>query len=245
MTPLMDHLFFNFKYLHPSLKNKNGVLTFDSISYVKSIRALMQKDTDKKDEEVQALKSKYSLKDKGMFDKYKDAKKGTVYVIQWIEVICDFAEKVRNLTQWEDRHMTLLFLLLLIVLFLVVTFLPLRFILTLSLAYKFHKGKGWQKKRVNNNQEVCKLELTHFLKENKFDRIFINWEHTWSSQLNTLKRISNRDFEQKLTEYFQTVVKIYLPKDILNIADTPNKLIEYVGHTPLIIRLPKNDRNEI
>jgi len=52
------------------------------------------------------------------------------------------------------------------------------------------------------------------------------------------------EFEQRLLKYFQTTVKLFLPSDILSICDTPNKLIEYVGFTSTIVRLPLNDRNE-
>jgi hypothetical protein len=35
-----------------------------------------------------------------------------------------------------------------------------------------------------------------------------------------------------------------LPKDILILCETPKKLIEFVGTTPFMIKLPQNDRNE-
>ena len=47
-----------------------------------------------------------------------------------------------------------------------------------------------------------------------------------------------------MLKYFQTTVKLFLPSDILIICDTPNKLVEYVGVTKTIVRLPLNDRNE-
>ena len=72
--------------------------------------------------------------------------------------------------------MTYLFLLLLIVIFLVVTFLPLRFILTLSTFHKFWKGRTWQKRRVNNNQEVCRIELENFLKEHKMSNCVTDFD---------------------------------------------------------------------
>jgi len=46
------------------------------------------------------------------------------------------------------------------------------------------------------------------------------------------------NFEQKLSQYFQSIVKLYLPKDVLNTCVTPNQLIEYVGFTPFVIQLP-------
>ncbi len=77
--------------------------------------------------------------------------KGTAFTLQWLEVICDFFEKLRNLFQWEDPNMTYLFLIMLVILFLFVTFLPLRIILSLATFYKFYKGQQWQKKRNINN----------------------------------------------------------------------------------------------
>ena len=222
ITPIVDHLFFNIRHLHESLKTGNNLLTFDQISYIKCIKYLIVKEDDEeKDEELLQMKSNYSLKEKGMLDKYRDAKKGTVVVVQCIEVICDFAEKARNLVQWEDTMQTQLFLLLLFIIFLVVTFLPLKFILTLSTAYKFYKGRGWQKKRIRNNEEVCRLELLNFLKTNNLSRVILNFEHTWISQIKSAKRIPKKEFEQKLVEYFQSQVKVYLPSNILEICETP------------------------
>jgi hypothetical protein len=63
--------------------------------------------------------------------------------------------------------MTEMFLFVLIVLFLVVSFLPMRAIFHLVLVYKFIKKKSWQRKRVENNEEICKIELKNFIKETK------------------------------------------------------------------------------
>lgn len=78
-----------------------------------------------------------------MIASYQDAKKGTAFTLQWIEVVVDFFEKLRNLFQWEDPNMTHHFLLILVVLFLFVTFLPLRFIISCAVFYKFYKGQNW------------------------------------------------------------------------------------------------------
>ena len=51
--------------------------------------------------------------------------------------------------------------------------------------------------------------------------------------------------EEKLTQYFQQVVRIFLPKDILSLCETPNQLIEYFGFTQTVIKLPPCDRNEM
>ena len=136
--------------------------------------------------------------------------------------------------------MTVIFLLLLVALFIFVTFLPLRFILTLSTAYKFYKGLSWQKRRRVNNEEVCRIEMENFFHENKIVKV-TEYDERWEPQLIKIKdsdfnRKSN--FEQKLSQYFQSIVRIYLPKDVLNTCVTPNQLIEYVGCTPFVIQLP-------
>lgn len=142
--------------------------------------------------------------------------------------------------------MTHHFLLILVVLFLFVTFLPLRFIISCAVFYKFYKGQNWQKKRQTNNQEVCRIEMQNFFSENKIPKV--NFEDPWDK---ICKNIPNSDFnktvkmEKRLQQYFQTIVKIYLPKNILTEKClTPIQLIEYVGQTPFVIMLPKNDRNE-
>ena len=98
-----------------------------------------------------------------MWGQYKEGKKGANFTLQWMDVIADFFEKVRNLVLWEDQNMTALFFVLCIVVWLVVTFLPMRFILFLACAYKFFCGRRWQHKRITNNREVCKLELVNFI----------------------------------------------------------------------------------
>ena len=78
-----------------------------------------------------------------MWGQYKESKKGANFSMQWMDIISDFFEKVRNLVLWEDQNMTALFFVLLLVLFIIVTFLPLRFILFLACAYKFASGRRW------------------------------------------------------------------------------------------------------
>jgi len=95
--------------------------------------------------------------------------------------------------QWEDPTMTSIFLLLLLGLFIFVTFLPLRFILTLSTAYKFYKGLAWQKKRRVNNEEVCRIEMAYFLKESKILTI-TDYDDRWEPQL---IKIKDTDYNRK------------------------------------------------
>jgi len=150
LTPVLKTIFFNDNLLHPCLMMNNNILTKDHIDQVKNINQLLEASGET-DDTVAQTKMAYNIKSKGMMDTYKEAKKGTALTLQWMEVICDFAEKARNLVRWEDPNMTFLFLLLLIVLFLFVTFLPLRLILFFSTFQKFFKGRGWQAKRIRNN----------------------------------------------------------------------------------------------
>jgi len=80
------------------------------------------------------------------------------------------------------------------------------------------------------------------LQENKLDKLFTNYDDKWLERVTKVMKRS--EFEQRLLKYFQTTVKIFLPSDILALCETPNKLIEYVGVTETIVRLPMNDRNE-
>ena len=139
--------------------------------------------------------------------------------------------------------MTQLFFFLLLLLFLVVTFLPLRTIIFVSLIYKFICGLRWQNKRVINNKEVCRLELRNFLQERNLISHVADFDKRWDQQVS--KIISLVALESKLTNHFQKVVRIYLPKEILRLCETPNEFIEYVGFTNFVIPLPRCDRNEI
>lgn len=120
--------------------------------------------------------------------------------MQWIEVIDDFFEKVRNLVLWTDPSMTARFFALLLILFIVVTFLPLRFLLFLSCAYKFFCGRYWQHKRITNNREVCRLELINFLLEMKLSHVITDFDRKWSVQARRHLRLPA--LEEKLLTYF-------------------------------------------
>lgn len=139
--------------------------------------------------------------------------------------------------------MTALFFVLLVILFIIVTFLPLRFILFLACAYKFASGQRWQNKRITNNREVCRLELINFLQEQKLSHVVTNFDEKWSRQARKHMRLPA--LEEKLTLYFRETVRIFLPRQILHLCETPNQLIEYVGYTSSVIKLPQCDRNEM
>lgn len=91
------------------------------------------------------------MKALGILQQLKSSKKGVNYTLQWMEVICDWTEKIRNLFVWEDPTQTSLFFGLALVCFIVVTFLPMRHILFIANIYKFACGTRWQWKRVTNN----------------------------------------------------------------------------------------------
>lgn len=127
----------------------NNILTSEAITHVKSINSLL--DTTESEQNIAQTKASYNIKDKGIRGLYKDATKGFSFSLQWMDVINDWFEKIRNLVQWSDPSMTKLFLILLFVSYLVVTFLPMRFILQIAYFYKFWKGRTWQRRRINNN----------------------------------------------------------------------------------------------
>lgn len=137
--------------------------------------------------------------------------------------------------------MTTFFLLILLFLFLFVTFFPLRHIIVTWLTYKFYKGQFYHKKRVRNNREVCKIELRNFCDENKIT--LNNDTDEWEVQLG--KQMTLVRFEQKLLQFFQEKLKIYLPTHILKTHKTPELLYEYVSMTRSMLKLQANDRNEI
>ena len=81
---------------------------------------------------------------------------------------------------------------MLVGLFIFVTYLPLRFILSLSVFYKFWKGRRYQKRRMVNNKEICKVEMENFLLENKIANI-ANYDEEWEP---FVKRIKESDFNR-------------------------------------------------
>jgi hypothetical protein len=166
-----NKLFFADNMLHPSILATNNILTADNLTVLKKIQTLQAsqiKLAGGSKSDVQDVTNKlYKIKEVGALGQWKLLKKGAWYTFSWFDTICDFFEKIRNLIRWEDEKMTEMFLFVLIVLFLVVSFLPMRAIFHLVLVYKFIKKKSWQRKRVENNEEICKIELKNFIKETK------------------------------------------------------------------------------
>jgi len=97
----------------------------------------------------------------------------------------------------------------------------------MAICYKFLKKKAWQRKRIENNSEVCRIELNNFLQEKKLAHLVTDFNERWEVQ--SKKAMGKKSLEEKLTKYFQDTVKLYLPIEILTLCETPNQLIEYVG----------------
>lgn len=144
----------------------------------------------------------YNIKKAGLLGQWKLFKKGAWFTFSWFDTICDFFEKIRNLIRWEDEKITQMFLVVLVVLFLVVSFIPMRLVFHLVIVYKFIKKMAWQGKRVENNEEICRIELKNFIKESKLEK-FIDeskYNETWETMLG--KKMLAKDFVEKLTIYF-------------------------------------------
>ena len=70
-----------------------------------------------------------------------------------------------------------------------------------------------------------------------------DFDKKWTIQARRYLRLPA--LEEKLLAYFQATVRVFLPKDVLTLCETPNQLIEYFGYTQQVIRLPACDRNEL
>ena len=141
ITPVINDLFFRQDLLNKDLMSTNNVMTMDEIMHVKSVNSLLE--SQEGEQVIAQTKAQYNIAKLGMWGQYKEGKKGANFSLQWMDVIADFFEKVRNLVLWEDDKMTAMFFFILVVLWLAVTFLPMRFILFLSNAYKFFCGRRW------------------------------------------------------------------------------------------------------
>lgn len=146
VRPFLIHFFFRDELINPLIQINHPIRTQSQVSQEKSIISL--KDANS---ELQKIYQEYSIKEKNFLGKYKDFKKSANFTINYMELICDFFEKSKNLIRWEEKRMTQYFFLLLLVLFFIVSFLPLRFLIILFLTYKFYKGRLYHKRRVRNN----------------------------------------------------------------------------------------------
>ena len=52
-------------------------------------------------------------------------------------------------------------------------------------------------------------------------------------------------FEQKLFAHFQDSLKLYFPKDILKMCETPSDLIEYVSKIKDVLKLQETFRGKL
>jgi hypothetical protein len=59
------------------------------------------------------------------------------------------------------------------------------------------------------------------------------------------KSMQMKVFEQKLFAHFQDSLKLFFPKDILKMCETPLDLIEYVSKVREVLRLQETFRGRI
>ncbi len=130
---------------------------------------------------MKQIKEEYNIKEKNIMGKWKDLKKASTVTLNYMDITCDFFEKVKNLIQWEEPRMSKLFFALSIVLMLIVTFIPLRIIICLWLPYKFYFGRTFHQRRLRNNKEVISIEFGHFLEDNKIR--LSNFDDPWEKCL--------------------------------------------------------------
>lgn len=147
---------------------------------------------------MKQIKEEYNIKEKNIMGKWKDLKKSSTVILNYMDITCDLFEKIKNLIKWEEPRMSKLFLALSIVLMLIVTFIPLRIIIIFYLPYKFYLGRRYHTRRLRNNKEVISIEFGHFLDENKIKLTSLDdpWEKC------VPKNAPIKIFEQKLSFYF-------------------------------------------
>ncbi|CDW85589.1 UNKNOWN [Stylonychia lemnae] len=247
ITPHISEIFFKEEHLNKLIIPNHQVRTHDQISQEKSMQSLREASN-----ELKQMHQDYNIKDKNILGKFRDFKKSSTVTLNYMDITCDFFEKTKNLIKWEEPRMTKYFLLLCIVLFIAVTFIPIRIIISVYLVYKFYRGQFYHQRRIRSNREIISIEFLNFLEESKLKSNFLNnYDEQWEKVLG--KSMNIKLFEQKLSFYFQETLKLYFPKDILKlkdnnnanyIADTPNKLIDYVSKVKDKLQLPLRDRNE-
>eukprot|EP00347_Sterkiella_histriomuscorum_P021039 403335495 len=251
ISPHLGGLLFREEHLNKLIVPNHQVRTYDQISQEKSKQSLREASN-----ELKQIHQEYNIRDKNILGKFKDFKKSSTVTLNYMDIVCDFFEKSKNLVKWEEPRMTKYFFLLFIVLFIAVTFIPIRIIICIYLVYKFYKGQFYHRKRIRNNREIIKIEFLNFIEENKLKNQMgdiTKFDESWEKLLG--KAMNIKIFEQKLSVYFQETLKLYFPKDILKLrdpkdpqillADSPNKLIDYVSKVKDRLNLPLRDRNEI
>jgi len=79
------------------------------MTVMKSMQKLQHSQTvSKKEKEhnFDVTKAMYNIKDKGIMGQYSQFKKGAAHTLSWLEVICDFFEKTRNMLVWDEKQQT-------------------------------------------------------------------------------------------------------------------------------------------
>lgn len=140
----------------------HGVRTSSEIQENKTQQELREEQG-----KIKEIHKDYNIKDKNMYAKLQDLKRGSTGTLNAMDSVCDAYEKTKNLIRWEQKRMTFYFSLFAFALFLVVTFFPIRTLIMLYLTYRFNRGRHYHKRRVRNNREVLLIEYNNFIEDNK------------------------------------------------------------------------------
>jgi len=154
------------------------VRTHDQISQEKTLQQYREAN-----DELKQIHQEYNIRDKNILGKFKDFKKSSTVTLNYMDIICDFFEKSKNLIKWEDPRMTKYFFLLCIGFFIAVTFIPIRIIICAYLVYKFYRGQFYHKRRIRSNLEIITIEFMNFLEENKIKHLFGKIDESWDKIL--------------------------------------------------------------
>lgn len=266
IQPRVKEFFFDESLMHPLLREQNQLIKHNNVDYTK-LQTRLTSNIQNKDDLDKIYEEYYIPEErKGLFNKYKDVRRSTLWTLNVIDKYCDYFEKYKNLVKWEDPVMTQAFFFTLIALFIVVTFLPLRLFIALGYCYKYYKGLNWQQRRQKHNREIARIELQRLFdvlkikidkepakktKKNAKDNENSDGlkqgttikleqvEFQWERIFHPYAKksgISLDFFQKKFVAQFQNQLKIYLPKDILKQCRSPKQLIEFFGKTPFILK---------
>jgi hypothetical protein len=100
VSPIVKSLFFTVDKMHPELERGRGIDILDlaDINFIMTSNSLL--NTPESEDIIAATNKQYQLQKKGLIDSLRETQRGTAVVIQWMEAISDFFEKLRNLVQW-------------------------------------------------------------------------------------------------------------------------------------------------
>lgn len=99
--------------------------------------------------------------------------------------------------------------------------------------YRFHRGKGYYKRKVINNEEALLIEVNKFFETQKVPTL--DKRSQWPKV---------RYLEDKMINHFRLNLKIYLPAKITQMCQTPQMFINYARFVDVVLRLEENDVND-